>query len=87
MSALASPVHGRPCTVLSIFTASTGFSEDTGSPVNGDRSWGGDEGDGEGVTGWVGAGVAAACLTRTPPLDTSRAPTTRLARTKATPLV
>jgi len=59
--------------------------EDTGSPVNGDRSWGGDEGDGERVAGWVGAGVAAACLTRTPPLDTSSAPTTMLARTKATP--
>jgi hypothetical protein len=87
MSASVSPVCGRASALLSIFTASTGVSEDTGSPVNGDRSWGGDEGDGEGVTGWVGAGVAAACLTRTPPLDTSMAPTTRLARTKATPLV
>jgi hypothetical protein len=86
MSALASPVHGRPRTVLSTFTASTGPSECTGSPVNGDRSWGG-EGDGDGVAGWAGAGVAAACLTRAPPLDTSMPPTTRLATTKATPLV
>ena len=75
--------------MLSIFTASTRFSEDTGSPVNGDRSWAGAEGDGEDVdvAGWVGAGVAAACLTRTPLLDTSSAPTTRLAATKATPVV
>jgi len=85
MSASVSPVCGRAGTLLSIFTASTGVSEDTGSPVNGDRSWAGDVSDG--VAGWVGAGVAAAGLTRTPLLDTSSAPTTRLARTKATPVV
>jgi hypothetical protein len=55
--------------------------------VNGDRSWAGDEGDGEGVAAWVGAGVAAACRTRTPLLVTSTAPTTRLAATKAKPVV
>src|SRR5215831_20473219 len=82
MSAPVSPVCGRAGALLSIFTATTGVSEDTRSPVNGDLSGGGDGGDGEGVAGWVGAGVAAACLTRTPLLETSSAPTTRLARTK-----
>ena len=36
MSAWVSPVCGRAFTMLSIFTASTRFSEGTGSPVNGD---------------------------------------------------
>ena len=40
MSAWVSPVCGLAFTMLSIFTASTRFSEVTGSPVNGDRSWG-----------------------------------------------
>ena len=39
MSAWVSPVCGLAFTMLSIFTASTRFSEGTGSPVNGDRSW------------------------------------------------
>src|SRR6516164_458630 len=39
MSAWVSPVCGLEYTMLSIFTASTRFSEGTGSPVNGDRSW------------------------------------------------
>src|SRR5580704_12225500 len=40
MSAWVSPVCGLAFTMLSIFTASTRFGEVTGSPVNGDRSWG-----------------------------------------------
>src|SRR6516165_2951895 len=40
MSAWVSPVCGLAYTMLSIFTASTRFSEFTGSPVNGDRSCG-----------------------------------------------
>src|SRR5712691_4305142 len=39
MSAWVSPVCGLAFTMLSTFTASTRFSEGTGSPVNGDRSW------------------------------------------------
>ena len=39
MSAWVSPVCGLAFTMLSIFTASTRFSEGTGSPVNGDRSY------------------------------------------------
>ena len=38
MSADRSPVEGRACLTLSIFTASTGPSAGTGSPVNGDSS-------------------------------------------------
>src|SRR5262245_36019516 len=38
MSAWVSPVCGRANTMLSTFTASTRFSEDTWSPVNGDTS-------------------------------------------------
>src|ERR1700738_546695 len=41
MSAWVSPVCGRAFTMLSIFTASTRFSEGTGSPVN--RDWDGGE--------------------------------------------
>src|SRR5258708_6326826 len=40
MSAWVSPVCGRVYTMLSIFTASTRFSECTGSPVNGDPTCG-----------------------------------------------
>ena len=39
MSADCSPVCGRAVTMLSIFTASTGLSARTGSPVNGEYSW------------------------------------------------
>src|SRR5580698_10867059 len=39
MSADWSPVCGRAVTMLSIFTASTGLSARTGSPVNGEYSW------------------------------------------------
>src|SRR5262252_2430087 len=39
MSAWVRPVCGLAFTMLSIFTVSTRFSEGTGSPVNGDRSW------------------------------------------------
>src|SRR6266851_2165973 len=39
MSASVSPVCGRACARLSIFTASTGPSADTGSPVNGENNW------------------------------------------------
>src|SRR5215471_8284448 len=48
MSAWVSPVHGRAPAALSIFTASTGLSEGTGLPVNGDRSWGEGDAGGEG---------------------------------------
>ena len=47
MSAPVRPVWGRAGARLSIFTASTGLSEDTRSPVNGDRSGDGDDGDGD----------------------------------------
>src|SRR5262245_47690740 len=77
MSARVRPVHGRPSAVLSIFIASTRFSEGTGSPVNGDRSWA--ECDGE--------GVAATCLTVPRLPSTSSAPTTRSVRTMAAPTV
>src|SRR5580700_3456412 len=62
MSAAISPVCGRAYTMLSILTASTGPSDDTGSPVNGDSSWVGD-GGGVGVADAVGLGlgVGAAC--------------------------
>src|SRR6266487_5974863 len=49
MSARASPVCGRAYTMLSILTASTRFSEGTGSPVNGDRSCAAAEGEGDGA--------------------------------------
>src|SRR5437773_707399 len=49
MSARASPVCGRAYTMLSILTASTRCSEDTGSPVNGDRSRAAAEGEGDGA--------------------------------------
>src|ERR1700757_5129941 len=39
MSADWSPVCGRAVTMLSIFTASTGLSARTGSPVKGEYSW------------------------------------------------
>src|SRR6516162_5053993 len=51
MSALASPVAGRSGTVLPIFTMSTRLSRCTRSPVNGDRSGGRCDGDGEGEGG------------------------------------
>jgi hypothetical protein len=51
MSAAFSPVCGRACTMLSIFTASTGPGEVTGSPVNGE----------------VSEPVAAACVPAGPP--------------------
>src|SRR5512135_3030474 len=38
MSALARPVGGRACAMLSILTASTRCADVTGSPVNGDAA-------------------------------------------------
>src|SRR5436190_948565 len=69
MSARVSPVDGRASTTLSIFTASTRFSEDTGSPVNGERSCA------------VGEGVTDAVLACPPPRNASSAPVTRPAST------
>src|SRR5215472_3716789 len=69
MSAWLSPVCGRAFTMLSILTASTRFSEGTGSPVNGDRS--GPAGDGDG---------AAAPLACPPWRSAIYAPVTRPAR-------
>src|SRR5258708_2520882 len=75
MSAWVSPVCGRAYTMLSIFTASTRFSECTGSPVNGDRSCG---------EACEGAGAAAAAgrggVVRAQPLNTSTAPVARPTR-------
>src|SRR5258708_12525834 len=80
MSAWVSPVCGRAYTMLSIFTASTRFSECTGSPVNGDRSCG---------EACEGAGAAAAAgrggVVRAQPLNTSTAPVARPARVTTAP--
>ena len=54
MSADWSPVCGRASTMLSIFTASTGPSARTGSPVNGSSSGP----VGVGLADGLGAGVA-----------------------------
>ena len=52
MSTDRSPVGGRACLMLSIFTASTGPSAGTGSPVNGESSRAApDVGDGAGGAG------------------------------------
>src|SRR6185437_1308206 len=67
MSAWVIPVCGLAFTMLSIFTASTRFSECTGSPVNGDRSW--RECDG------AGACPQAASSTVTKPASTTTAAT------------
>src|SRR5690349_6602950 len=74
MSARVSPVCGRAFTMLSIFTASTRFSEVTGSPVNGDHSW-------------TERGCCAT-VARSPPRSTSSPPVTRPARvtTAAAPI-
>jgi hypothetical protein len=50
MSASVSPVWGRAGARLSIFTASTGPSADTGSPVNGEDNRGESVGPGRGGT-------------------------------------
>jgi hypothetical protein len=74
MSARASPVEGRASTMLSIFTASTGLSEDTRSPVNGDVNGRLEEGEGEGVNAvWMARVVL--------PPNASSPPTTRPATT------
>src|SRR5580700_703774 len=70
MSAWVSPVCGLAFTMLSIFTASTRFSECTGSPVNGDRSWRAGDGD--------GACPQAARSTVTTPASTAAATVTAL---------
>ena len=67
MSAWVSPVCGLAFTMLSIFTASTRFSEGTGSPVNGDRSWGACDG--------ADACPQAASSTATRPASTTAAAT------------
>src|SRR5262249_2866470 len=74
MSAWVSPVCGLAFTMLSIFTVSTRFSEGTGSPVNGDRSW------------TVGEGRAT--VARSPPRSARSPPVTRPARvtTAAAPM-
>src|ERR1039457_7464556 len=54
MSALVSPVGGRACATLSIFTASTGPRAGTGSPVNGENSWDGGLPVLVAATGWLG---------------------------------
>ncbi len=68
MSAWVRPVCGRAYTMLSIFTASTRFSDGTGAPVNGDRSRA------------VGAGAG---VPLPQPDSTSSAPVTRPAKTPA----
>ena len=55
--------------MLSIFTASTRVSEDTGSPANGDRNWD------------AGVAVADAFFAGWLPRSASSAPATRAART------
>ena len=70
MSAWVSPVCGRAFTMLSIFTASTRFSEDTGSPVNGDSNGRA-----------VGEGVADTGFACPPPRAASSTPVTRPAKT------
>src|SRR3984957_13932454 len=67
MSAWVSLVCGLAFTMLSIFTASTRFSEGTGSPVNGDRSWRACNG--------AGACPQAASSTVTTPASTTAAAT------------
>src|SRR5690242_14991958 len=73
MSAPVSPVCGRAGARLSIFTASTGPSEDTGSPVNGENSWLGTSA--AGVTGVPGPGCVTATITATSPIAATAADT------------
>src|SRR5215468_4188242 len=58
MSADRSPVGGRACLMLSIFTATTVPSDGTGSPVNGDSSRTG-LGDGDAAGGGADDPVSA----------------------------
>src|SRR5271165_6139583 len=66
MSADRSPVQGRACLMLSIFTASTGPSASTGSPVNGDTSAapGGDPDGGAGADDPVNATISQTARAR-----------------------
>ena len=79
MSAPASPVHGRAPAALSSCTASTGASEGTGSPVNGDSGRTECDADVDGEE--EGVVIADADRTGAPLARTSTAPTTRLAAT------
>src|SRR5690348_10577162 len=74
MSALVRPVCGRAGARLSIFTASTGPGEDTGSPVNGENSWPVASGA-AGFTGVPGPGHSTAMTAATSPITATAAET------------
>src|SRR5690348_7314392 len=73
MSAPVSPVCGRAGARLSIFTASTGPSADTGSPVNGENSWPGTSA--AGFAGVPGPGCSTTTIAATSPMTATAAET------------
>jgi len=82
MSALDSPVAGRSGSVFPILTASTGCSDVTGSPVNGDSN------GPVATTWWVGDGVGSGDGTRAGaavPRENSRKPSKTRATMAAAP--